>query len=184
MIELEVDGQELCPDVLKDLVLSNPKMERLSRAQDPKLASQKVDKSRYKQLSRMMIRRALADFSEELHEGLQADLKKHTRAELMRKLKPMGAISNSKKTRKMVKSSKLKMVFCEMMCMSPQMSLQVSIDMYTCVYMSIDVYAVSAAAAAAGAAAAATAAAAAAAAASAAAAAAAAAALYKQCLTV
>ena len=37
VIEFEVEGQELCPGVSQELVLANPKISRLNRAQDPKL---------------------------------------------------------------------------------------------------------------------------------------------------
>ena len=52
-----------------------------------------------------MIRRALASFSPEMHEGLQMDLKKYSRAEVMRKLQPVG---NSKFKKKSVVKKEVK----------------------------------------------------------------------------
>jgi len=84
---------------------------------DPDLLRNAIAKKKNKLASRLMIRKALASFSTEMHEGLQMDLNKYTRAEVIRKLQPVGAGKHKKpslvkkeKTTKLVKALLLSFV--------------------------------------------------------------------------
>ena len=97
VLELDFDGQEILPAEIAMLMKETPKERRLKRELDPDLLRNAIAKKKGKLASRLMIRRALASFSPEMHEGLQMDLKKYSRAEVMRKLQPVGS-GKSKKT--------------------------------------------------------------------------------------
>jgi hypothetical protein len=101
VLELDFDSQEILPAEIENLMKETPKERRLKRQLDPDLLRNAIAKKRNKLASRLMIRRALASFSQEMHEGLQMDLKKYSRVEVMRKLQPVG--TGKFKERSMVK---------------------------------------------------------------------------------
>ena len=90
VLELNFDDQEILPAEIAQLIKETPKERRFKRQLDPDLLRNAIAKKKTKLASRLMIRRALASFSSEMHDGLEMDLKKLTRAEVMRKLQPMG----------------------------------------------------------------------------------------------
>jgi len=108
VLELDFDGQEILPAEIAMLMKETPKERRLKRELDPDLLQNAIAKKRGKLASRFMIRRALASFSPEMHEGLQMDLKKYSRAEVMRKLQPVGS-GKVKKTSEVKRAMKKKL---------------------------------------------------------------------------
>ena len=108
VVELEFEDQTLVTDALKELLAADPKAARLQKVTNPHLAVKKSAKRRDKMTTRSKIKIALASFCEELHQGLEQDLKKNTRSELMRKLQPAGCHGTKKKAAKAKKKLKLK----------------------------------------------------------------------------
>jgi hypothetical protein len=96
VLELDFDGQDILPAEIQNLMKETPKERRLKRQLDPDLLRNAIAKKKNKLASRLMIRKALASFSTEMHEGLQMDLNKYTRAEVIRKLQPVGAGKHKK----------------------------------------------------------------------------------------
>ena len=71
ILELEFEGQDILSDELKKLVSETPKERRLMKELTPEVVKS-ISRSRRKKVSRrLMIKRALANFSPELQEGLQ-----------------------------------------------------------------------------------------------------------------
>ena len=103
VLELEFTGQEICSDELKALVQETPKERRLKRELDPEFLKRSIKMRRKTVSSRLMIKRALAAFSPEIHQGLQLDLQKFTRQEVMSKLKASGAGGHKRKKVQQVK---------------------------------------------------------------------------------
>jgi hypothetical protein len=75
ILELEFEGQEILSDELKKLVSETPKERRLMKELNPEVVESALRSRRKKVSSRLMIKRALANFSSEMQEGLQLDLK-------------------------------------------------------------------------------------------------------------
>ena len=96
VLEIDFDGQDILPAEIHKLMKETPKERRLKRELDPDLLRSAIAKKKNKLASRLMIRKALASFSPEMHEGLKMDLKKYSRAEVMRKLQPVGAGKHKK----------------------------------------------------------------------------------------
>ena len=94
VIDLEVDDQFVLPADLADLILTDPKTRRQQQQLSTGLAS-KQDKED-KKMSRCKLKLAMKGFSPEMHEGLQADLKKLTRKEVFQRLVPSGSSQDRK----------------------------------------------------------------------------------------
>ncbi|MCP4243060.1 MAG: hypothetical protein GY772_21105, partial [bacterium] len=90
-MKLDFDEEDIVPEELKALLQKPPKQRRLERELHPDLLQHAVCKRQSKVSARLLIRRALCIISPELQEGLQLDLHKSSRAEVMRKLVPVGA---------------------------------------------------------------------------------------------
>ena len=97
MIELDFDGQEIVSEEIAKLIQDTPKERRLQRKIDPEIVKNAVKRRKREVSNRLMIRRALSNFSPEMQAGLELDLKKKTREEVMRKLVPVGASKEMKK---------------------------------------------------------------------------------------
>jgi hypothetical protein len=108
ILELEFEGQEILSDELKKLVSETAKERRLMKELYPEVVKSALRRRRQKVGSRLMIKRALANFSSEMQEGLQLDLKTQTPAEIMRKLRLVGADSKNSKRSKNNCKQKLK----------------------------------------------------------------------------
>jgi len=107
VMELEFeDGQEICSEELKKLVMETPKERRLQKELDPEVVKSALKIRQRNLANRFMIRRAMASFSPELAAGLEMDLKKSTRAELMQRLRPCGASKDQKRSRDNAKKEK------------------------------------------------------------------------------
>ena len=91
VLAFDFGDHEICSDEIAKLVQQTPKERRMQRKIDPELVKSAL-RSRKKDISsKIMIRRALSSFSQEMHDGLQLDLKKMTRSEVMQKLVTTGA---------------------------------------------------------------------------------------------
>ena len=108
ILELEFKGQEILSDEFKKLVSETPKERRLMKEFNPEVVKSALRSRRKKLSSRLMIKSALANFSSEMQEGLQLDLKTMTRAEIVRKLRLVGADSKNAKRSKNNSKQKLK----------------------------------------------------------------------------
>ena len=109
ILALEFEGQEILSDELKKLVAETPKERRLMKELNPEVVRSALKSRRKKVSSRSMIKRALANFSSEMQEGLQIDLKTQTRAEIMRKLRLVGA--DSENSRRSTNNGKQKLKY-------------------------------------------------------------------------
>ncbi len=98
VLSVEFDEQHIVSDELKELLLNPPKQRRLQQKLHQEIVDRAVHKRQSKVTGRMLIRRALSSFAPELHTGLQLDLKKKTRAEIMRQLAPVGASQHKRKS--------------------------------------------------------------------------------------
>ena len=101
VLELDFEGgQEICSEEIRKLIQETPKERRLKKELNPEMVKSAL-KTRGKAVgNRFMIKRALAHFSPELYEGLQLDLKKMSRQEVMRRLRPIGADGKKNKDRR------------------------------------------------------------------------------------
>ena len=96
IVVLSFDEQSLFSDELKKF-LKTPKQQRMERKLNSAMTKQS---SAGKASERSKIKHALRAFSPELHAGLQLDLMKKTRAELMRQLSPKAPGSGMRRAKK------------------------------------------------------------------------------------
>ena len=101
VLELDFEGgQEICSEEIRKLIRETPKERRLKKELNPEMVKHALKRRGGRIGNRFMIKRALAHFSPELYAGLQLDLKKMTRQEVMRRLRPVGVDAKKNKERR------------------------------------------------------------------------------------
>ena len=104
-------GVHACSEELKTLIAETPKERRLQKKLNPQMVKSAL-KGRGRAIgNRFMIKHALADFSPELYEGLQTDLKKKSRLEVMQRLRPTGASKTKQQKIDKKKNAKNRIAF-------------------------------------------------------------------------